>query len=279
MKSIVVLTALILAASPVYSLCMKDYSTCASECMSKLDGKSCVGSESLIAEVESCLSQLSCGEAERRALSKKLENLCPKLAQITEAPVVVPMHGDLKARSWGPGPWGAGWNGDGTWTGSGPWGDWSTWSGSGPWNSGWSTAGGWGPGRGGPFGGAWGNWASTGAWTSCPFTSWWDGKDCPPGTWSGWTTGPWGTTAPWTTWKGCTATVTSTTTYTTTTGGSTITRTSVGIKVAEQTAAATTSSNGVVATTTKPSSGNYLSPNMLALSAAVFCLGVLNQLL
>jgi len=51
---------------------------------------------------------------------------------------------------------------------------------------------GWNAGMGyGPFGGAagdgWGPWAShsTGAWTAGPWTSWWNGNECPASSWSG----------------------------------------------------------------------------------------------
>ncbi|KAK4615565.1 hypothetical protein CLAFUW4_10614 [Fulvia fulva] len=123
------------------------------------------------------------------------------------------------------------WNGNGTGPGPEGWG--------GPGGN-----GGYGPfGRGGPGGRGWGNgpWASDGAWTSGPWTSWWGTDGCPASTWSGWTDGPWSTDAPWTTWSGCAATTTGSSVYTTTVtptdGGSAITSvaTSFGVRVAQAT--------------------------------------------
>lgn len=127
------------------------------------------------------------------------------------------------------GPWGSGT----------PTGSWATYITGGP--GGPNGGHGWNPGMGGPFGaggrnGGWGPWGSSGAWTSGPWTSWWNGNgagNCPASDWPGWTSGSWSASADWTSWKGCTASTTATAVVTGTVSGVPYTSTSFGYQVAQ----------------------------------------------
>ncbi|CAG8957880.1 hypothetical protein HYFRA_00000220 [Hymenoscyphus fraxineus] len=271
-----------------------DTNHCAQSCSKDFDD-SC--DPSMLSNALSCISSSNCVDSDKIKFFDKITKACEEeKAHITAAPQPTPTeHWDLK-RAWGPyqgggpGPgaswsgtvwptpgaswdgkvWptpGASWDGKvwpttGSWSVNGPWG---TWTGSGPWPTTVPNANG-GPGYG-PFGGNWGPWGSTGSWTASPFTSWWGDKNCPDGTWSGWTAGPWSTNAPWTSWsKGCTATTTASSTYTTMVSGSIVTDTSYGVKVAEATGATPTPTNGgvnnVVATAASTTSQSDASPSI-----------------
>lgn len=101
--------------------------------------------------------------------------------------------------------------------------------------------GGWNAGMGGPFGGMWGGLPQQGQWTQGPWTSWWNGNQCPASNWPGWTSGAWSTAPPWTTWAGCTATPTATSVFTTILNGNPIVTSTFGYRVAQ---AAATGVNG-----------------------------------
>lgn len=97
-------------------------------------------------------------------------------------------------------------------------------------------------------------WTS-GAWSTGPWTSWWNHASatnnpwaCPGATWPGWTSGAWSTAAPWTSWHGCSASTTATSVVTTTdSAGVEETSTSFGVVV--KAAADTTSSASAAAAT------------------------------
>ncbi|KAI9656389.1 MAG: hypothetical protein M1831_004641 [Alyxoria varia] len=129
-------------------------------------------------------------------------------------------------------------------------------------------------GRGGPFGHmSRGPFPESGNWMDGPWTNWWRSSGvCPPSSWEGWTSGPWGTSPPWTSWAGCTAstTATSSATVTDSAGSTTVTPTyGVAVNAVTATDAATTETGSADAAGPTDRSGAAGGALVVALGAAI----------
>jgi hypothetical protein len=242
--------------------CWQDIRNSASGCSA--GDYSCLCTDDVITKANSCIEQSSCSASDKSSVYEAIAQLCANSgATVTASP-----EATWSVTSGGS-AWPTAWTTNSAWTSAVS--QWGGAPGGGP--PGWNGGGGWGPfGHGGPNHG-WGPWAtaSSGAWTNGPWTNWWGGSACPPSTWSGWTSGPWGTNAPWTTWSGCTASTTATSVVTNvvTTSGSTVTQTSTdfGIQVAQAT-------NGGSAASSSTSPGAAMATNFRMAGSAAGVVGV-----